>query len=93
MLPLAIAAPLAVVQFTSPLPIWIAHLCALILVGALMLAGLAPRLALVAMMILALRAGLGFWRLRITPKQLGFSEIGFGALTLLAVVFGQLFAL
>jgi hypothetical protein len=76
----------------SPLPIWIAHAGALILVAALTRAGFAPRLALAAMMILALRAVIGFWKFRLTPKQLGFSEIGFGALTVLAVVCGNLFA-
>lgn len=74
----------------SPLPIWISHAAALILVAALMRAGLAPRLAFLAMMILTLRAAFGFGRLRITPKQLGFSEVGFGALTVLAVVFGKI---
>ncbi len=75
----------------SSLPIWIAHAGALILIVALARAGFAPRLALAAMIILALRAVFGFWKLRVTPKQLGFSEIGFGALTVLAVVFGNVF--
>jgi hypothetical protein len=77
----------------STLPIWIAHAGALILVAALTRAGLAPRLAFAAMMIMAFRAVFGFWKLRLTPKQLGFSEIGFGALTVLAVVFGSLLEL
>ena len=77
---------------TSSLPIWIAHACALILVAALMRTGLAPRLVFAAMIILAFRAVVGFWTLRVTPKQLGFSEIGFGALVVLAVLFGNLFA-
>jgi uncharacterized membrane protein YgdD (TMEM256/DUF423 family) len=76
----------------SPIPIWTAHGGALILVGALMRAGLAPRLALAAMMILTFRAVVGFSKFRVTPKQLGFSEIGFGALTVLAVVCGKLLA-
>jgi hypothetical protein len=78
---------------TSSLPILITHAAALVLVALLMRAHLAPRLVLGAMMILAVRAIVGFWKLRVTPKQLGFSEIGFGALTVLAVVFGSLFAL
>jgi hypothetical protein len=77
----------------SPLPLLIAHAGALILVAALMRAGFAPRLAFAAMMILAFRAVVGFWNLRVTPKQLGFSEIGFGALTVLALVFGNFFQL
>ena len=50
----------------------------------------APRLALVAMMILAVRAVAGFRHTGVTPKQLGLGEIGFGAITVLAVVFGNL---
>jgi hypothetical protein len=41
---------------------------------------------------LALRAVIASRKLHLTPKQLGFSEIGFGALTVLAVVFGNLLA-
>jgi len=76
---------------TSPLPIWLAHVAALILVAVLINHGLAPRLALVAMMILAVRAVAGFRNSGVTPKQLGFSEIGFGALTVMAIGFGNLF--
>ena len=75
---------------TSSLPIWIAHAGALFLAAALARAGRAPRLVFAAMMILALRAVVGHWKFRLTPKQLGFSEIGFGALVVLAVVCGNL---
>jgi hypothetical protein len=75
----------------SPLPIWLAQAGALILVGLLVRAGLTPRLVLAAMLILALRALVGFRKLKVTPKQLGFSEVGFGALVVLSVVFGNLF--
>jgi len=75
---------------TSPLPIWMAHAGALILIAALTRAGLAPRLVFAALIILTLRAVIGFWKLRLTPRQLGFSEIGFGALTVLSVVVGNL---
>jgi hypothetical protein len=78
---------------TSSLPIWTAHIGALVLVAALMRAGLSPKLAFVAMIILAFRAMAGFWKLGVTPKQLGFSEIGFGALVVMAVVCGNLFGL
>ncbi|HEX3084990.1 MAG TPA: YwiC-like family protein [Pyrinomonadaceae bacterium] len=78
---------------TSSLPILITHAAALILTAWLMRANLAPRLALVAMMILAGRAVIVFWKLRLTPRQLGFSEIGFGALAVMAVVCGNLFGL
>jgi hypothetical protein len=53
-------------------------------------AGLAPRLAIVAMLILATRALVGCSRTRFTARQLGFREIGFGALTVLSVVVGNL---
>ncbi|HYW69750.1 MAG TPA: YwiC-like family protein [Pyrinomonadaceae bacterium] len=72
----------------SPLPIWLAHAAALVLVALLARSGLAPRLAVAAMLILAVRAEIGFRSLQLTPKQLGFSEIGFGGLTVLAVVLG-----
>lgn len=75
----------------SPLPIWIAHAAAMILVAVLISKSLAPRLALVAMTILAVRAVAGFRSLRLKPKQLGFSEIGFGVITVLAVAFGNFF--
>jgi len=42
------------------------------------------------MIILTVRAVAGFRNSGITPTQLGFSEIGFGAITVLAVVFGNL---
>jgi hypothetical protein len=74
---------------TSSLPVWIAHAGALILAAALTRAGLAPRLVFVGIMILASRALIGFWKFRLTPRQLGFSEIGFGALTVLSVVAGN----
>jgi len=70
------------------LPIWLAHAAALVLVALLARSGLAPRLAVAAMLILAVRAEIGFRSLQLTPKQLGFSEIGFGGLTVLAVVLG-----
>ena len=70
---------------------WIAHALALVAVFGLARAGFVPRLAFAAMIILLVRAVWGFRRVRVTAKQLGFSEIGFGALTVLAVVFGNSF--
>ncbi len=72
----------------SPLPIWTAHVGAIILVAVLMRAGLSPRLAVAAMIVLTVRALIGFWKVGVTAKQLGFSEIGFGSMTVLAVVCG-----
>ena len=75
---------------TSPLPTWLAHVAALIVVAVLINRGVAPRLALVAMMILALRAVAGLRNSGVTPRQLGLGEIAFGAITVLAVVCGNL---
>jgi len=75
----------------SPLPMFMAHGFALASVVTLARFALAPQLAVAAMMVLGLRAVVGFYRLHATPKQLGFSEIAFGGLMVLAVVCGSLF--
>jgi len=78
----------------SPLLMLIAHVLAVLIVGLLIRAQLAPRLVLAVMIILIARAGIGFARLqRATAKQIGFSEIGFGILTVLGVVLGRAFGL
>jgi YwiC-like protein len=75
----------------SPLPMLLAHALALFAVLFLIRAGLAPRLALAAMMLLLLRAAIVFpvagkrW---LSAKYLGFSELGFGGLTVTAFVVG-----
>jgi YwiC-like protein len=76
----------------SSLPMLIIHGIALVAVLTLARFGLAPKLAVAAMMVLVIRAVVGFYKLRVTPKQLGFSEIAFGAATVLAVAFGNFFA-
>lgn len=76
------------------LPIWIAHVAALAVIVALAREALAPRLAVLAMMILLIRAVVGLRKSpHVTPKQLGFTEIAFGAMTVLAVVCGKIFVL
>ena len=57
---------------------------------ALVAAGVAPILAVVALVILLARAlhGLSPWRRRVRVQTIGFLELGFGALTVLLTVAG-----
>lgn len=80
-------------RHASVLPNWTSHALALGVVVALARAGFVPRLAVAAMIVLLVRAMLGFRRLRVTAKQLGFSEIAFGAMTVLTVVVGTILSL
>lgn len=73
-----------------PLPMMITHVLAIVAVSALVRAALVPRLALAVMLILLARAVIGFCTLqRVTAKQLGFSEIALGAVTVFGIVLGQ----
>lgn len=77
----------------SGLPMLAAHLCAVVVAAGLWRTGLGPRLAVVVMIILLARAVFGFVRFqRATAKQVGFSEIAFGAMTVLALVLGRAWA-
>ena len=77
----------------SALPMLTAHLCAVVVAALLYRVGLVPRLALLVMIILLVRAVIGFVRFqRATAKQVGFSEIVFGAMTVLALVLGRAWA-
>lgn len=83
-------------QSASPLPTLFAHAGALGAVWLLYRSGLAPLLAVVVMLVLLLRASTMFVFAkpnRITAKQLGFSEIAFGALTVFAIALGKVFAM
>lgn len=78
----------------SALPMLAAHALGIVAVALLVRGGLAPRLAIAAMLVLALRALVAFafaQRYRLTAMQLGFSEIAFGALTVFALAFGFAF--
>ena len=68
----------------------IAHLLAILIVFGLARLGVAPFLAVAAMVILLLRAVIGFSKSdrRLTAKKLGLCELGFGAMTVFAVVLG-----
>jgi hypothetical protein len=75
----------------SPRAVIIAHLLAILIVIGLARAGVAPLLVVFAMVILFLRALLGFSKSgkRVTAKKLGLRELGFGAMTVFAVVLGH----
>jgi len=75
-------------------PILISHVLGLLVVAVLMGAELIPVLGVVVMILLLIRAAVGFAKCEtVTPKQLGFSEIFFGAATVLAIVLGMTFGL
>lgn len=69
----------------------IMHLLAILTVFGSALGGVVPFLAVVAVVILLLRAVVGFSKSgkRVTPKKLGLRELGFGAMTVFAVVLGH----
>jgi YwiC-like protein len=79
----------------SVLPALVAHLFGCVLVGLLFRAGLAPRLALAVAGLLLLRAAffLSHFSPKVSARQLGLSEVGFGLVTVLALVLGYRFAL
>lgn len=77
---------------TSPRGMLSVHMLAILTVALLADAGLAPRLAFAVMVVLLVRAAIGFAvSPHFTPKQLGFSEIAFGALTVVALAAGTAF--
>lgn len=69
----------------------IVHLLAMLVVIGLARARMAPFLAVVALVILLLRAMMGFSRpgRGVTAKKLGLGELGFGAMTVFAVFLGH----
>ncbi len=83
-------------QSSSALPMLLAHGCAVVAMGFLYQGGLAPFLAMVVMLVLLLRASIVFVFAkpnRVTAKQLGFSEIAFGAVTVCAIALGKVFGI
>ena len=79
-------------ETASAAPTHLAHLLALALVCALVLFKLLPALALVAPVALLARAvgALNTTGKTVTAKQVGFREIGYGALTVAVVAAGYL---
>jgi hypothetical protein len=71
-------------------PALVAHLTGCALVIALAWAGLAPMLAIAVALLLLLRAAFALSPLcpQVSAKQVGFSEIGFGLVTVLALALG-----
>jgi len=71
------------------------HVLTLIVALVLVWNKLAPALALVALLILLLRALFGFSRYdrAANAKQIGFRELGFGAMTVAAIALGHYFNL
>jgi len=69
----------------------IAHLLAILIVIGLAAVAILPFLAVAALIILLLRALIGFTRLdkRVTARKLGIRELSFGAMTVFAVVLGK----
>lgn len=67
------------------------HVAALAAVVMLAMAGLSPKLAVPAFVMLLVRASVGLspWRLKLRAMQIGVLEVTFGTLTVAAVVLGH----
>ena len=74
----------------SPIPAIGAHAGGVIAVGTLAAYGTAPRLSLLALVILLVRAahGLSPYRQRVRVQTIGFLEIGYGLMTVLLTALG-----
>ena len=73
-------------------PVIAVQLLALLIVLVLFFLKIAPALALIVFVVLSLRAVIGlFNRATVTPKQLGISEIVFGAFAVLTIAAGYWF--
>jgi len=76
----------------SPRPMVVAHLVAIGTAIALALADVTSGWVAIAMVLLLVRAMIGFARAKtLTAKQLGFSEIAFGAMTVIIVAGSKYF--
>ena len=76
----------------SPVPMLVAHVLAIVAVVGLAIANAASPWVLIALTLLAIRAVIGFKKAKtVTPKQLGFSEIAFGAMTIIIVAASNYF--
>jgi hypothetical protein len=77
-------------QRPSLLPAWASHLAAVGLAAALVRAGWAPALAVLAFTVLLLRAtyGLSPWHRPLRPQVVGLLETGFGLLTVVLLTLG-----
>jgi hypothetical protein len=76
-----------------PAPVVLAHVIALALVLASVLANVVPALAVAAFLVLLLRAFRGFSERKVvTAKRIGVRELVFGAMTVLAAALGHYLA-
>ena len=66
------------------------HIGAIVIMGALMLADLVPWTALIAMVVLLMRAMLTLTKESIKPKIVGFRELGLGLVTVALIAVGYL---
>lgn len=73
----------------SVLSVGLAHIGGVVVVSLLAESGLAPKLAVFALLVLLARAMITLSAVKATAKQLGFSEIAFGVFTAVIVVLGQ----
>jgi hypothetical protein len=75
----------------EPFVVVIVHVLVVFIIIALARAALVPFLAVAALVILLLRATIGFSNSdkRVTAKKLGVRELSFGAMTVFAVVLGH----
>jgi hypothetical protein len=79
-------------QGTDAAPTILSHLAATAFVFALAWAGLVPKLAVAALLVMLLRAAFGLAeRKTVTAKRIDLRELGFGAFTVFAVAAGYLF--
>jgi hypothetical protein len=80
------------VSDASPGPMVVAHILAIVAAVAFATANAASPWVVVALTLLATRAIVGFSKARtVTAKQLGFSEIAFGAMTVIIVAASKYF--
>ncbi len=80
------------VSDTSPVPMVVAHILAIVAAVAFAIANAASPWVVVALTLLAIRAVAGFAKAStVTAKQLGFSEIAFGAMTVILLAASNYF--
>ena len=80
------------VSDASPAPMIVAHILAIVAAIVFAIANAASPWVVVALILLMIRAVVGFAKARtVTAKQLGFSEIAFGAMTVIIVAASNYF--
>ncbi len=79
----------------SPLPVLLAHVISVLIVGVFAFYSLVPWLTVLALLVLLIRAALGLSARRVptVPKVIGFREIGYGLMVVLATALGYVLLL